>query len=109
MKVLYHLGIYVNIAEGSRSQPLKPLQELTAMAVRRNCTRKELKLAIGDLVLPDIVKVTLPLNIYRLIWLTPISTMRMTSVLLFFVLKLMIITMISMDFSMTHMDTFEMV
>lgn len=46
LKLLYHLGIYVNIAHSDliydwfRRQPLKSLQELAAMAVRRNCTRK---------------------------------------------------------------------
>lgn len=46
LKLLYHLGIYVDVVEGypiydwSQRQPVKTLQELAAMAVRRKCTQK---------------------------------------------------------------------
>lgn len=62
LKLLYHLGIYVDIASGDliydwvKRQQVKSLQQLAALAVRSNCTRKELKEAIADIVLPDIVK-----------------------------------------------------
>lgn len=59
LKLLHHLGIYVNIDRRdlifnwAQRQPIKSLQELAAMAVRRNCTRKELNEAIADFVLPE--------------------------------------------------------
>lgn len=62
LKVLYHLGICVDIDSGdltygwAQCQQIKSLQELGTMAVRRNCTRKELKEAIADIVLPDVVE-----------------------------------------------------
>lgn len=61
LKLLYHVGIYVDIAKGdliyswARRQPLKSLPELAAMAVRRNYSRNELKKNLANIVLPDAI------------------------------------------------------
>lgn len=68
LKLLYHLGVYVNIVEGdtiyewARRQPLKSLPELAAMAVGRNYSQHVLKKALADIVLPDAINSYLDLK-----------------------------------------------
>lgn len=59
LKLLYHLGVYVEIAEDDliydwvRSQPVKPLKEFAAMAVRKNCSPEELIDTFSYIELPE--------------------------------------------------------
>lgn len=62
LKLLYHVGLYVNVAEGdliftwAQMQAinlLKPLYKLAAMAVQRTCTPSEINDTISGLVLPE--------------------------------------------------------